>query len=392
MNDIFTLCGTAVLPEGLAERTVVTVSGGKITAIADRASFQGTIDLDVGSAYIGPGFIDIHVHGGDGGDFMSGAPDDVRRVLQFHLRHGTTGILPTTTTDSHERTAAAVAAIGAVMEEQRRAADGDPANRLPPAGAQIGGVHLEGPFIHPRRKGGQNPAWIREPSLDEYKAWEKLAPIRMITLAPEVPGARALVEYAAASNVLVSAGHSDASLDEMERAVEWGVSHVTHFFNGMRELHHREPGVVGAGLLNPALTLELIADTIHVHPYLLRTVPRVKGFRSVALITDAVAFCGMPEGAYKKRGGTYTVKDGAVRMPDGNLAGSMLTMNRAVRNMVDLGWPVAEAWAMASEVPARLIRASDRKGVLKVGMDADLVALDSQFDVVFTMIAGAICR
>jgi N-acetylglucosamine-6-phosphate deacetylase len=372
-------------PSGIRDDAVVVVRNGVIAEVKDRRAHAGAIDFDAGDRLIAPGFVDLHAHGAGGRDFMSGSVADVGEALRIHARHGTTSMLPTTVTASRERTSAALRAIAEAMRLQSDDADG---GGKFPRGADILGVHLEGPYINPKRAGGQDPEWIRPFDPAEYEEWASLAPIRMITLAPELPGAEAFIRHVAGSSVRVSAGHTDATLDEMERAMRWGVSHLAHFGNAMRGLHHREPGTVGAGLLYPALTVELIADGIHVHPDMLRLTYRVKGSDRIALVTDASVLCGSPDGTYRLGGREVVVKEGAIRLGDGTLKGSNLTMDRAVRNMLALGVPVEDVWRMAAENPARWIGFGHRKGRIEPGMDADLVVLDRDFNVCRTFVRG----
>lgn len=384
-NRNVVLAGRVLTPSGIRERAVVVVEDGMIAGLEDRDTYGGPIDVDAKDQLIAPGFVDLHAHGARGCDFMSGSAEEAARALYFHALHGTTSMLPTTVTAPRERVSSALAALADVMRRQTEA-NPDEAGIAP--GADVLGVHLEGPYIHPKRSGGQHPAWIRPYDPEEYAEWSQLAPIRLITLAPEMPGAEALIRRAAADGVRVSAGHTDATLADIERAIEWGVTHMAHFPNAMRPLHHREPGAVGAGFLFSELTLELIADGLHVHPEMLRLTCRVKGTDKIALITDASVFSGLDDGVYVQDGREVIVERDAIRLPDGTLKGSNLTMDRAVRNMLALGLSVQEVWRMAAENPARWIGMGHRKGRIAPGMDADLIVLDADFRVVRTFVRG----
>jgi N-acetylglucosamine-6-phosphate deacetylase len=252
-------------------------------------------------------------------------------------------------------------------------------------------VHLEGPWLNPEQAGGQRVQFLRPPDLAELEALVGLAPVRWATVAPELPGADVLVRRMKGLGLVVAAGHTAASYAQMQRAVEWGVDHCTHFFNAMSGFHHREPGVVGAGLLLPGLSLELIADGIHVHPAALRLAYETRGQQRLVLVTDAVECAGEAEGIHGVDGRTLVVRDGSIRLAGGTLAGSALTMNRAVALMVQqVGVPLAEALAMATLVPARRLGLAGRKGTLAPGKDADLVVLDGQFQVRLTAVRGRV--
>jgi N-acetylglucosamine-6-phosphate deacetylase len=324
-----------------------------------------------------PGFIDMHVHGGDGADFMDASDEAVARVASFHAQQGTTAMAATTLSGSREAIRDAVTAIARVA-------------RLRPApAAEICGIHLEGPYINIHRAGAQNAASIRPADIHEVDVLLAQAPeLRwIITLAPELDGARGLIEHFR-DRVLFSIGHTAADYAEAMAGLEWGASHFTHLFNAMTGVHNREPGTVGAALVSPDATAELIADGIHVHPAVLRIAAAAMPKR-IALITDAVRAAGMPEGKYKLYEHEFSVAAGAARLVDGTLAGSVLTMQRAVQNMVELaGLPFEMVIPLATEVPARLLGVADRKGRIATGYDADLVVLSPKFDVERVFIRG----
>ena len=257
-------------------------------------------------------------------------------------------------------------------------------------GAEICGIHLEGPYINRKHAGAQDPASIRVAEIQEVDSLLAAAP-RMkwiLTLAPEIEGARALMEHFR-GRVLFSIGHTSGDFADAVAGLEWGASHFTHLFNAMTGMHHREPGVVGAALASVDATAELIADGIHVHPAVLRIATALLPHR-LALITDAIRACGLADGRYRLYGYEITVADGSARLANGTLAGSMLTMTRAVQNMVELaGLPLETVIPMATEVPARILGVSDRKGKLESGYDADVVVLSPKFEVVRVFARGA---
>jgi N-acetylglucosamine-6-phosphate deacetylase len=321
------------------------------------------------SGIIVPGFIDVHVHGGDGADFMDAHEDAVARILRFHGSHGTTALAATTLSASRSDLHAAVETIAAVSADR-------------PVGAEIIGVHLEGPFLNAKKAGAQDRASIRPADIHEVAALIAQAPrLRwIVTIAPEIEGARDLIEHFR-DRVLFSIGHTAADHATAVAAIEWGALHFTHLYNAMSGLHHREPGVVGAALTSVDSTAELIADGIHVHPVALRVAVTAMPHR-IALVTDAMRACGLADGTYKLYDHEVTVADGAARLGDGTLAGSVLTMDAAVKNMIELaGIPVETVIPLATEAPARIANVADRKGRIERRYDADLVVLNDRFEV-----------
>ena len=375
------LSGQVITPQTRIDRGLVEIDGPHITWVGPADQYQGNARVrHYGQCVIAPGFIDLHVHGGGGGSFREADASSMRRALAFHGRHGTTGVLATTST-------APLEAIAGALRVAQRLMAGDEAE----PGAALLGVHVEGPWLNPEKAGGQPIEFMRAPRSEEFAALATLAPIRWATIAPELPGAEQLVRTIRAHGAVVSAGHTNATYAMMRTAVTWGLEHCTHLFNAMSALHHREPGVVGAGLALPELTVEVIADGIHVHPAALRAVYAAKGWERLLLVTDAVEPAGCADGVYAIGGRARTVADGAVRLPDGTLAGSTLTLNRAVALMVgQVGVPLMEAVAMASLVPARRLRLAHRTGSLAPGMDADVVVFDEHFEVQLTAVRGQV--
>lgn len=370
-----TLYGRAFVNGAVRDRMSVVIQDEQILTVKDRLMPAGDV-IEV-SGVIVPGFIDMHVHGGDGADFMDATDEAVSRVAMFHAKHGTTALAATTLSGSREAIRDAVGAIARMASERSR------------DGAEICGIHLEGPYINIHRAGAQNAASIRPADIQEVDALLKQAPdLRwIITLAPELEGARGLIEHFR-ERVLFSIGHTAADYAEASVALEWGASHFTHLFNAMTGVHHREPGTAGAALVSPHATAELIADGIHVHPAVLRIAAMTMPKR-VALITDAVRAAGMPEGTYKLYEHEFSVSEGAARLTDGTLAGSVLTMRRAVQNMVELaGLPFDIVIPLATEVPARILGVWDHKGWIAPGYDADLVVLSPKFEVERVFVRG----
>lgn len=359
--------GRAFVDGALRDDILVTIDGQVITDVAQTTHVPAAAERVHG--IIVPGFIDVHVHGGDGADFMDAHEESTARILGFHAMHGTTAVAATTLSASRSDLHAAVESIARVTMER-------------PAGAEVVAVHLEGPFINVKRAGAQDRGSIRPADIHEVAALIAEAPrLRwIITVAPELEGARGLIEHFR-DRVLFSIGHTAADHAAAVSAIEWGALHFTHLYNAMSGLNHREPGVVGAALTSVASTAELIADGVHVHPAAMRVAVQSMPHR-VALITDAMRACGLADGTYKLYEYEVTVADGAARLGDGTLAGSVLTMDAAVKNMIELaGLPVETVIPMATEVPARIAAVADRKGRIESRYDADLVVMNERFDV-----------
>ncbi len=332
-----------------------------------------------------PGFVDVHVHGGDGADVNGDDPSDIAESLDrlscFHASHGTTTMLATTVSDTPERLAASVSAIAAAARR-----------RLP--GARIAGAHLEGPFLARARRGAQDPSALRLPDLSELDHLLELAAgsLRMLTLAPELPGSDQLIVRLRRAGVVVALGHSDADFETAHSAFEAGASHVTHLFNAMAPLHHRLPGLVGAALSHEGVSLELVADLHHVHPAVIALVARLAPGRVVA-VTDCTPAAGLPPGRHRLGRVEVVLEGDRVELADdpGTLAGSVLTMDQAVANLVfRVGLPLPEALTAVTVAPGRLLERAAVPGIgrLAVGGPADLVVLRPDFEVALTVVAG----
>lgn len=359
--------GRAFVDGALRDDILITIEDQVIVDVAQHANVPANAERAHG--IIVPGFVDVHVHGGDGADFMDAHEEATAHILAFHGSHGTTALAATTLSASRSDLHAAVETIASVSADR-------------PAGAEIVGIHLEGPFINVQQAGAQDRASIRPADIHEVAALIAQAPrLRwIITVAPELEGARGLIEHFR-DRVLFSIGHTAADHATAVAAMEWGAMHFTHLYNAMSGLHHREPGVVGAALTSVHSTAELIADGIHVHPVALRVAVTAMPHR-IALVTDAMRACGLSEGTYKLYDYDVTVADGAARLADGTLAGSVLTMDAAVKNMIELaGIPVETVIPLATEAPARIANVADRKGRIERRYDADLVVLNDRFEV-----------
>lgn len=336
----------------------------------------GTVYFDASGCVVLPGFIDLHIHGSAGHDTMDATPQALIAISAFLASRGVTAFTPTTMTAPHLPTLAAVQNVGAAISH-------------PLPGAAILGVHLEGPYISPRFPGAQSKTDIRLPNLTEFAELLAAGPVQLITLAPEQPGAGALIDAALDAGVRVLIGHSAATYDQAIHAFAAGVSQVTHTFNAMTGLHHREPGIVGAVLGDPFIYAQLIADTIHVHPAAMAILARCKGPDRLLLITDAIRAAGMPAGEYELGGQPVFVRAGQCRLADGTLAGSILTMDAALRHfLAATGWPLEKAWPVTSRTPAAALGIGNQYGSLAPGYRADLVVLDGELEVVATVVGG----
>lgn len=339
---------------------------------------RDTLTIDAHGAAVLPGFIDVHVHGAMGSEAMDANADSLKTMARFYASHGVSSFLATTWTDSHERISAALD----VIKQNVGAIEG---------GATLLGVHLEGPYLNPEKCGAQNAAEIRRADRDEAIPWLDLDVIRLVSVAPEYPENLWFIEECTRRKITVSLAHTSAKYNDVIRAVELGLTHSTHTFNAQTPLNHREPGVVGAVLDSDRIRCELIADNIHVNPVAMRILWKIKGRDGVVLVSDAVRVAGLPDGTYKLDDREVQVIDGAVRLPDGTLAGSTLTMDRALKNfMMATGQSLETVWPCTSLNAARQLGIADHKGSIATGKDADLVLLDSEINVIMTIVGGEV--
>ncbi len=347
-----------LVADGLCPDLDVLVLDGVITAVGPRGSV-GDGDLVLEAAVVAPGYVDLHVHALDGRGLVGPGAPDVEGLSRALLRRGVTSFLATTVATPVDDLVPLVAAT----------------QQMTVTGARLLGCHLEGPWLSPDHAGAQDRSALVAPDLAALDRLLQAGPPVLLTLAPELPGASNLIARAVEAGVVVSLGHSGATYAEAAAAVEAGAAHVTHCFNAMSGLHHREPGLVGAALDLPSLTVELIADGVHVHPAAARLLWRAVGRRRVCLVSDAVDL-DLP--------GTT-----GVRLPDGTLAGSRSGLDQAVRNLVAWGVPLLDALTMASATPAR-VAGRDDLGTFTVGTPADLVLLDADLQVLATIVDGMV--
>ncbi|HWK21647.1 MAG TPA: N-acetylglucosamine-6-phosphate deacetylase [Ureibacillus sp.] len=351
----------------------------------DRVASHEVIHLP-DSYHVIPGMIDVHIHGANGADTMDATYDSLKRIANVLPREGVTSFLATTMTQERDK-----------IENALRNAAQYIQNQQPDGHAELLGVHLEGPFISEKRAGAQPVECILKPDLQMFLRWQEIAleSIKMVTIAPELEGSLELINYLSKHGVIASIGHTDATYEEVLQGIQAGASHATHLFNGMRGLHHREPGVVGAVLLHDEVSAELIADGIHVRPELVKLTYLQKGREKVMLITDAMRAKCLGDGLYDLGGQKVTVQTGRATLYDGTLAGSVLKMTDAARNTMKFtGCSIQDILYMTSVNPAKQLNIFDRKGSLSLGKDADVVVLDEQLEIVMAFCRGqlAYCR
>lgn len=384
MKRLAVTAGRIMTPDRVILDGVVLVEGAKILEVGSRAAVpfsKGEFEV-VGHSrqLLAPGFIDVHIHGALGRDVMEGSGEALEAISRFLATHGTTSFLATTVTASPIATLRAVEALG-------RHAD----RALP--GARMLGLHLEGPFINPEKRGAHSAKHIRRPStlIFEQLLARSGHRIKLMTVAPEVEGSLELIRFARSQGVVVSLGHSNATLEETMAAIDLGAGNATHLFNAMRSFGHRDPGILGAVLTTPQIWAELIADGVHVSPAAVDLCLQCKGAGRILLISDAVSATGMPEGKYRLADTEITLSKGICRTPEGRLAGSILTQDQALRNMVR--WsrlPVQTVLGMLTRNPAQSLGIAATTGTLAAGNDADMVLLDRNLRVHTTIVQGEV--
>ena len=360
--------GHLLTPRGFV-RGRLTVEHGRIADVQGEPRTEYAVRHE-GLPIVLPGFIDLHVHGGGGSDTMEGG-DSVARIGRLHARHGTTSLLATTMTAPHGELVSALTGVSRFCRER------------PAGSARVLGVHLEGPYINAGKLGAQ-PDFVRPFSVAELQQLHALAPIRLITLAPEIPGNVDFIEPLVAAGFTVQLGHSAGSYEDGVAALERGASGFTHLFNAMTGMHHRAPGMAGAAMAH-ARYAEIIPDLLHVHPGAIRAA--LRAIPCLYCVTDSTAAAGMPDGDYKLGSLTVTKCLGGVRLEDGTLAGSTLTMDQALRNLVGLGLEIEEASRRTSTHAADFLGLHDR-GRLERGAWADLVVLDAGLNLQKVIVEG----
>jgi N-acetylglucosamine-6-phosphate deacetylase len=376
-------------PQEQLTDSVILTEDGRIIAIGHRDEVKipaGAIDYIAAGMLVAPGFVDVHIHGAGGHDVMEATPAALDCITSTVARYGTTSILATTVTASVDETCRSLEGIAQYIRAHEKFEQQSTA----PA-AEILGIHLEGPFISKARRGVHPPGAIVRPSVQILEKFRAAADglIRIITVAPEIPGALDLIQAAVANGIVAAIGHTDANYEQTQAAIQAGARHTVHFYNAMRPFSHRDPGIIGAVLTEPDVSAEVIADGIHVAGPAIQVLLGTKGFDTVLLASDATAATGMPDGNFRLGNFEVVVKDGVCRNAEGKLAGSTLTLDRALRYIVALGVPFVDALRMATILPARRVSLAGKKGIIALGADADLLVLTPDLRVVGVMTRGA---
>jgi N-acetylglucosamine-6-phosphate deacetylase len=386
--------GRILTPEEEISDGIIVVEGSKIAALGHRDEIRvppDAVDYVAGGMTVVPGFVDVHIHGAGGHDVMEANARSLDRIASTVARHGTTSLVATTVTAPVEDTCHSLEGIARYIRAHEIPKDeGEEKQENTKPSAEFLGIHLEGPFISKARRGVHPTDSIARPSVEILQKFLDAADglVKIVTVAPEIPGATELIEYAVAAKVIAAIGHTDADYAQARAAIQAGARHAVHMYNAMRPFSHRDPGVIGAILTDPEITAEVIADGVHVDGAAIQVLLGCKGFDTVLLVSDGIAATGMPDGNYRLGNFEVTVKDGVARNSEGKLAGSTLTLDRALRELVALGVPLKDAVRMATILPARRLGLGGKKGMIAVGADADLVALTPDLRVSGVMTRG----
>lgn len=383
MKELLLKNAKIVLKDRVIEGDILTADG-IIRDIIDRKSpvkaetleAENSIDLD--GKYVVPGFIDVHIHGSNGADAMDGTAEALKTISSYIATKGTTKFLATTLTSSKEELINVLKIAADLQNKELN-------------GATIFGVHMEGPYFDIEYKGAQNEKYMKPATEKEIKDYLNVKPglVKMMSLSPHTEQSIETVKFLKENGVIVSVGHSAAKFDDVMKAVDAGLSHSTHTFNGMRGINHREPGVAGAALISDKINAEVIFDKIHIHPEIVRLMIKAKGTDKVICITDAMAATGLPNGDYKLGELDVYVKDGEARLKSNDsLAGSVLTLDKAFRHVIELGYPIYEAVKLTSTNAA--VEFGLNAGAIEVGKEADFTILDDSYNVDMTIVNGNI--
>lgn len=379
--DLLLINGTIYEEDTIIDRGFVVISNGKIVDIGEGEPDYPNLSADIIDAkgnLVVPGFIDIHVNGGGGSLAIDGTYEAIYNMSKAHAKFGTTSIVPTTISTDKEKLLRTMVVISEAIEK-------------PTGWANILGIHLEGPFLNPKKAGAHNINFLEDPSIERFEeiCVASNHNVKILSLAPELEGAIDLIKYANEKKVITSLAHSDANYEITKKAVSEGLKLCAHIFNAMPPLHHREPGPAGVFLNDDSTFVEIISDGYHVHPAVMEVIIKSKTENNVILITDAVTPAGTSMTSFDILGVTLNVKGNSCFTPSGNLAGSALTLNKAIKVLVEnTSISLESALRMASFNPAKLLKLDDKKGSIKVGKDADVVILDKEFNALNTIIGG----
>jgi N-acetylglucosamine-6-phosphate deacetylase len=369
--------GKAITPKGEIANAGILIRDGEIEMVGPRSGMElpgGATEVQATDSTAIPGFVDVHIHGAGGHDVMEANETALSTITGRLAAFGTTSLLATTITASADDTCRSVEGIAKYISGQYQTSD---------TRAEILGIHFEGPFLSKERRGVHPAEWLQLPSAELLQRFLQAASgnARILTIAPELLGATPCIDAARSLGMVVSIGHTDATYEQARAAVAHGAHHATHVYNAMRPFTHRDPGVIGAVLTTPEVTAELIADGIHVDEIAMKVLLQAKGAQGVVLISDGTSATGMPDGEYMLGGLKVTVNGGVCRNAEGRLAGSTLTLDRALRNIVGLGIPLADAVRMLTLNPATLLGIEFKKGALRTGADADIVLLNDELEI-----------
>jgi N-acetylglucosamine-6-phosphate deacetylase len=372
--------GKIVTPFRVMNDGLILIEEGKISGLGKSTELKPPKNCkvyDISGMTACPGFVDLLNHGGGGFGFADDTDESTEKISRYLLEHGSTYVLASLFAKPEKRLLIDLQRLANFIKQHPR--------------SNIRGIHMEGPYLNKQLKGAMNEDYLWKPSVESWnKLWKASnGLIRIMTIAPELPGAIEVIREAAKKGVVLSIGHSTASYDEVENAIDNGVAHVTHIFNAMEPFHHRRPGIILQSLLRNELKIELIADTLHVHPAVMELLLKLKGSNGIILVSDSIRAGGMHEGEYEFADQKVYMKEKKAFLADGTLAGSTLTLNVAVKNMVETaGAKITEAVRMSSLNGAKVLNLEYKKGILAVGKDADIVVMNDNYDVQMTILGG----
>ena len=377
MTTTLVHAGRAFTPPTEIPDAAILIRDGVIESVGPRSAVSlpaGAVEIQALDKIAAPGFLDVHIHGAGGHDVMEGTESALKMVAHTIASHGTTSFLATTVTASPESICRAAEGIAGYIAQQHQACEQK---------AEVLGIHFEGPFISSVRRGVHPPEFLKLPSSELLEKFIDAAKgnAKILTIAPELLGAMPCIDAARKAGLVVAIGHTDATYEQARAAIARGAHHAVHVYNAMRPFSHRDSGVIGAVLTTPEVTAELIADGVHVDETAMRLLLQAKGAGGVILVSDGISATGMPDGKYTLGTFEVTVSGGVCRNAEGKLAGSTLTLDRALRNIVNLGIPLGDALGMLALNPAKLLGIEFKKGSLRAGADADLLLLDRALNV-----------